>query len=117
MPPKKNKKNISKSGNVNGEIVNMYEKIPKRFLEKVENPNFDIHKLKIPMRCVIVSPSGSGKTSFLLCLQCLLNMFSAGKGTFQSITIITARSRWKEDNKRIVARRCVICVIGFFIEK
>ena len=85
MPPKKNKKNISKSGNVNGEIVNMYEKIPKRFLEKVENPNFDIHKLKIPMRCVIVSPSGSGKTSFLLCL---LNMFSAGKGTFQSITII-----------------------------
>ena len=41
MPPKKNKKNISKSGKVNGEIVNMYEKIPKRFLEKVENPNFE----------------------------------------------------------------------------
>ena len=51
MPPKKNKKNISKSGKVDGEIVNMYERIPKRFLEKVDNPNFNIHKLKIPFRC------------------------------------------------------------------
>ena len=38
MPPKKNKKNISKSGKVDGEIVNMYERIPKRFLESVDNP-------------------------------------------------------------------------------
>ena len=90
MPPKKAKKNISKSGKVNGDIVNMYEKIPKRFLESVDNPNFHIHKLKIPMRCVLCAPSGSGKTNFLLCL---LNMFSAGKGTFQSITIITRKSR------------------------
>ena len=34
MPPKKNEKNISKLGKVNGQIVNMYEKIPKRFFQK-----------------------------------------------------------------------------------
>lgn len=86
MPPKKPKKNISKSGKIDGKIVNMYDRIPKHFLEKAENPNFHIHKLKIPMRMCVVAPSGSGKTNFLLNL---LNMFSAGKGTFQSLTILT----------------------------
>lgn len=86
MPPKKTKKNISKSGKIDGKIVNLYDRIPKHFLEKADNPNYHIHKLKIPMRMVICCPSGGGKTNFLLNL---LNMFSAGKGTFQSLTIIT----------------------------
>lgn len=68
-------------------IRNFYEKIPKHFLDKVDNPNFHLHKLKIPMRMCIVAPSGSGKTNFLVNL---IEIFSRGeKGTFQSITIIT----------------------------
>jgi hypothetical protein len=67
-------------------IVNFYEKIPKHFIDQVENPNFNIHKLKIPMRMCVVAPSGSGKTNFLVNL---IEMFSRGEGTFQTITIIT----------------------------
>jgi len=67
-------------------IRNLYESIPKEFLDKVDNPNFHIHKLKLPFRMCIVAPSGSGKSN-LLCN--LLSMFSQGKGTFASITIIT----------------------------
>ena len=68
-------------------IVNMYEKIPKEFLDKVENPNFYLHQLKLPFRMCIVAPSGSGKTNFLINL---LRLFSCGsKGTFSTITIIT----------------------------
>ena len=69
-----------------GKIVNMYERIPADMLKKVENPNFHIHKLKIPFRMIIVAPSGSGKTNFLVNL---IAIFSQGKGTFASITIIT----------------------------
>ena len=68
------------------QIVNMYEKIPKEFLDKVDNPNFHLHQLKIPFRMCIVAPSGSGKTNFLINL---LRLFSCGKGTFSTITIIT----------------------------
>ena len=49
----------------------MYEKIPKRFLESVDNPNFNIHKLKIPFRLILAAPSGSGKTSFLFLFEML----------------------------------------------
>jgi hypothetical protein len=40
-------------------ILNMYEKIPKEFLDKVENPNIHLHQLKLPFRMCIVAPSGS----------------------------------------------------------
>lgn len=77
MPPKVNV----------GKIVNMYDKIPKHLLEKVENPNYDLHKLKLPFRMCIVAPSGSGKTNFLVNL---IHLFSCGnKGTFTTIHIIT----------------------------
>jgi len=70
-----------------GRIINMYEKIPKHLLDNVENPNYDLHKLKLPFRMCIVAPSGSGKTNFLLNL---IHMFCCGnKGTFQTIHIIT----------------------------
>lgn len=68
-------------------IINMYDKIPKHFLEKVDNPNFNLHKLKLPFRMCIVAPSGSGKTNFLVNL---IHLFCTGKtGTFSTIDIIT----------------------------
>lgn len=67
-------------------IINMYERIPKVYLDNVENPNFELHHLKLPFRMCIVAPSGSGKTNFLINL---LHLFSQGEGTFSSINIIT----------------------------
>lgn len=85
MPPKK-KADLSDL-ETTGKVVNMYERIPKEFLDKAENPNYNLHKLTIPFRMCIVAPSGSGKTNFLLNL---IHLFSCGeKGTFQSIHIIT----------------------------
>jgi hypothetical protein len=69
-----------------GKIENLYEKIPKELLDEAENPNFNLHHLKLPFRMCIVAPSGSGKTNFLCNL---IGLFSKGKGTFQTITIIT----------------------------
>ena len=77
MPPKKKP---------NTGIDNMYERIPKKFLTTTENPNFDIHHIKLPCRVCICAPSGSGKTNFLISL---LEKFSVGKGTFHSICIVT----------------------------
>ncbi len=87
--PSKKKKNITDNelSVEDGKIVNMYERMPKEFQDKVENPNFELHKLKLPFRMCIVAPSGSGKTNFLVNL---LHKFSCGdKGTFQTITIVT----------------------------
>lgn len=70
-----------------GKIENLYEKIPKELLEEADNPNFNLHHLKLPFRMCIVAPSGSGKTNFLCNL---ISLFSKGaRGTFQTITIIT----------------------------
>jgi ABC-type dipeptide/oligopeptide/nickel transport system ATPase component len=80
MPPKARKEERT------SEVINYYTKIPKHFLDKIENPNFHLHRLKIPMRLCIVAPSGSGKTNFLINL---LNLFSQEDGTFNSIYIIT----------------------------
>jgi hypothetical protein len=101
MPPKKKKEEPS------GQVINMYEKIPKQFLDKVENPNYHLHKLKIPMRLCVVAPSGSGKTNFLINL---LNLFSQGDGTFNSIYIITSNKsealyKWLESvSDRIIIK-------------
>jgi hypothetical protein len=82
MPPKK----IKGETKPTGQIENLYNKIPKELLDKVDNPNFNLHHLKLPFRMCIVAPSGSGKTNFLVNL---LSIMSAGKGTFASIHIIT----------------------------
>jgi len=83
MPPKKKKDEAAPTG----KIENLYEKIPKDLLDKVDNPNFHLHNLKLPFRMCVVAPSGSGKTNFLCNL---ISLFSCGsKGTFQTITIIT----------------------------
>jgi len=68
-------------------IMNWYEKMPKEMLDNVPNPNFHLHKLKLPYRMCVVAPSGSGKSNFLVNL---IHLFSQGNtGTFASITIIT----------------------------
>ena len=72
--------------NNSSEIVNLYKKIPTHFLNSTENPNFDLHHLKIPFYMCVVAPSGSGKTNFLINL---IELFSRNNGTFASITIIT----------------------------
>jgi hypothetical protein len=72
---------------MSSKVENLYKKIPKEFLHKVDNPNYDLHHLNIPFRMCIVAPSGSGKSNFLCNL---INLFSCGKkGTFSSITILT----------------------------
>lgn len=82
-----------------GKIINMYERIPKKFLDEAENPNFHIHHLKIPFRMIIVAPSGSGKTNFLINL---ISLFGKGQGTFATIAILTRNKdeplyKWLED--------------------
>jgi hypothetical protein len=81
--PKKAIKNEKMDG---GKILNMYEYLPEDLLVEPENPNFKLHNLKIPFRMLIVSYSSGGKTNFL---TNLLLLFSQGKGTFASITIVT----------------------------
>jgi len=68
-------------------IINFYEVIPEKYKDNPENPNYDVHNINLPFRMVIVAPSGSGKTNFLMNL---LKVFSQGKGTFISVDIITA---------------------------
>lgn len=68
------------------EIVNFYDIIPKKYLDDVENPNFNLHHIEIPFRMCVVAPSGSGKTNFVLNM---IKIFSHGKGTFVDITIVT----------------------------
>jgi len=102
MPRKK--KNVVEETKQNEEvrggarIVNMYERIPSHFINKVDNPNFHLHNLKLPFRASIIAPSGSGKTNLLLNL---IELFCVGEGTFQTITIITRNKdeelyRWLE---------------------
>lgn len=68
------------------EIVNYYEHIPKKYIDKVNNPNYNTHRIDLPFRMCVVAPSGSGKTNFVVNL---IKMFSDKKGTFSDITIIT----------------------------
>ncbi len=67
-------------------MINFYEVMPKELLPKADNPNKALHQFDLPFRAVIVAPSGSGKTNFLLNL---IALFSKGRGTFASITILT----------------------------
>lgn len=79
MPPKKQK--------LTGEIRNMYDFVDEDLLPKTYNPNLNIHNLKLPLRIVVSSPTGSGKSS-LVCN--LIDLFCDGEGTFETIRIVTA---------------------------
>ena len=65
------------------ELINFYERMPERFLTKSHNPYFEVHKIKLPFRMIIVGSSGSGKT------MTLLNIIYNMPETFEGIYIIT----------------------------
>lgn len=92
---------VKSAGKTSSGIQNMYEKIPKNMLDNAENPNFNIHNLKIPMRMCVVAPSGSGKTNFLVNL---IGMFCHGKGTFNDITVVTRNK--DEPLYRFLKKKC-----------
>lgn len=60
--------------------INFYSQIKQ---VKVHNPNYDIHKIELPMRMLICTASGGGKTSFLM------NIIYEMNNTFHKIIIIT----------------------------
>ena len=69
------------------EVKCMYDYIPKNLLPDIHNPHEEVHGLKLPMRAVIVSPSGGGKTNLLFHL---ISLFSGPpQGTFYQINVIT----------------------------
>jgi DNA polymerase III delta prime subunit len=68
------------------ELENYYDKIPKHLKLKSHNPNFNIHKMKLAFRLLIIGSSGSGKT------QTLLNIIKAFNNTFMTLTICTKNS-------------------------
>lgn len=85
-------------------IENFYKKSGmSKYLMKQDNPNLHLHNLSVlPFRMVVVAPSGSGKTNFILNM---LQKFSSGKGTFNTITIITKNKQeplyeWLEDKTK-----------------
>lgn len=68
-------------------VCNFYQKIPKCYLTKTENPNFHIHNINIPCRIIVSSPSGTGKSN-MVCN--FIQHFCSGKtGTFADILILT----------------------------
>lgn len=72
MPPKKSP-----------ELVNWYERMPKKYLLETHNPHYDVHRIKLPFRMIIAGNSGSGKT------QTLLNLIHNMPETFENIYITT----------------------------
>lgn len=56
----------------------------KDYIDKTDNPNYDLHHIELPFRMVVVAPSGSGKTNYVCNL---LQLFCKGKGTFDEIKI------------------------------
>lgn len=67
-------------------VVNIYERMPQSLLRKADNPNFNLHGIKLPARICVSAPSGSGKTNFVINF---ISLCSQGKGTFSTIQIIT----------------------------
>jgi hypothetical protein len=66
-------------------MKNIYEILPKKYLSKASNPNYDLHQFDLPFRCVVNAPSGSGKSNWLVNFIALC---CEGKGTFDDIYLI-----------------------------
>ncbi len=60
--------------------INFYESLKPI---KIHNPNYEQHKIELPMRMLICTSSGGGKSNFLL------NMIYQMSNTFHKIIIIT----------------------------
>jgi hypothetical protein len=76
MDKKKGKKKTA-------EMIDWYKEMPKKFLLKSHNPNYDIHGINVPFRMLIIGGSGAGKT------QTFMNILHNFGNTFQNIYIIT----------------------------
>jgi hypothetical protein len=76
------KKSKSTNSSV-AEIKDWYKEMPKKYLLKSHNPNFEIHGIKLPFRMLIIGGSGAGKT------QTLMNILHNFGETFQNIYVIT----------------------------
>lgn len=82
--PKKEK--IPRDAITESGMINWYKVMPKDMILEAENPNYHLHKFKLPFRACVVAPSGSGKTNWLLNF---IHLCCQGKGTFSDITIVT----------------------------
>jgi len=83
--PKKTK--IPKDAITESGMINFYKVMPKDLLVEPKNPNYHLHRFKLPFRACVVAPSGSGKTNWLINF---LHLCCQGcDGTFSDITIIT----------------------------
>lgn len=84
--PKRAKKTAATKGTESG-VRNIYEIMPKKLLLEHENPHENVHKFKLPLRACVISPSGGGKTNFVVDL--LAKFSGPPKGTFYKIFVIT----------------------------
>jgi hypothetical protein len=66
----------------------MYQFVDDDLKTQTSNPNYDLHHLKLPLRAIIVAPSGSGKTNYL---YYLISLFCQNQGSFSKIYIITSK--------------------------
>lgn len=89
-------------------VENMYEKSEvARFLDKkTPNPNKDLHGFDIPFRLCCVSPSGSGKSNWVVNL---ISLFSQGKGTFAQVFII-CKDKEEALYKYLASKSDQICI-------
>jgi hypothetical protein len=60
--------------------------MPKSLLRTADNPNFNLHGIKLPARICVAASSGSGKTNWVVNF---ISLCSQGKGTFSKIHVIT----------------------------
>lgn len=69
------------------ELVDFYKHIPKSYLTKTHNPNYEKHKITVPFFALIVGSTGSGKT------QTLMNILKKMNGTFEKIILCCKSSQ------------------------
>ena len=56
----------------------------KKYCNKADNPNYNLHHFETPFRSLVVAPSGSGKSNFI---TNLITLFCKGTGTYDAIYI------------------------------
>ena len=66
---------------------NIYDEMDPKYKPKLDNPNYSEHGFPTPFRCVVVAASGGGKSNFV---YQLIEKFSKGRGTFSTVSIVTA---------------------------
>lgn len=66
---------------------NIYDEMDPKYKPKLDNPNYKEHGFPTPFRCVVVAASGGGKSNLV---YQLIEKFSKGRGTFSTVTIVTA---------------------------